>query len=85
MKIGIINYDNCNISSIFIQYNLGINVEVIENSINLDNYSKIILPGVGSSPAVMNTLKKKINKSYQNFINSNKPILGICVGIQNTF
>ena len=60
MKIGIINYDNCNISSIFYSlYNLGADVEIVENNKDLNNYSKIIFPGVGSSPAVMNTLKKK--------------------------
>ena len=87
MKIGIINYDNCNISSIFYSlYNLGVDVEILENNKSLKNYSKIILPGVGSSPAVMNTLKKKeLVNHIKDFINSDKPILGICVGMQILF
>ena len=87
MKIGIINYDNCNISSIFYSlYNLGADVEIVENNKDLNNYSKIIFPGVGSSPAVMNTLnKKKLIIKIQNFISTKKPVLGICVGMQILF
>ena len=87
MKIGIINYDNCNISSIFYSfYNLGADVEIIENNKNLDKYSKIIFPGVGSSPAVMNILEKKeLIQQIQNFVSTNKPVLGICVGMQILF
>ena len=87
MKTGIINYDNCNINSIYYSlYNLGVDVEVVENNKNLKNYSKIILPGVGSSPAVMHTLKKKeLINHIKDFINSDKPILGICVGMQILF
>ena len=61
MKIGIINYDNCNISSIYYAvFNLGFEVEIIENKTDLNKYSSLILPGVGSSPAVMDILKEKI-------------------------
>ena len=49
MKIGIINYDNCNISSIFYSlYNLGANVEIIEQNQKLKNFSKIA-PNEGGS------------------------------------
>ena len=87
MKIGIINYENCNISSIFYSlYNLGADVEIIEKNQNIKKYSKIILPGVGSSPAVMHILKeKKLISDIKEFIASNKPTLGICVGMQILF
>ena len=87
MKIGIINYDNCNISSIFYSlYNLGADVEIVEKNQNLRKYSKLIFPGVGSSPAVMRILKeKKLISDIKEFIASNKPTLGICVGMQILF
>ena len=87
MKVGIVNYDNCNISSIYFAiYNLGLDVEIIENEKSLDGYSKLILPGVGSSPAVMGVLKKKnLITEVQKFIKSKKPILGICVGMHILF
>lgn len=87
MKIGIINYDNCNISSIFYSlYNLGADVEIIEQNQKLKNFSKIVFPGVGSAPTVMHSLKeKKLINYVKDFINSDKPVLGICVGMQILF
>tara|TARA_Y100000768_G_scaffold388384_1_gene383966 strand:+ start:2722 stop:3318 length:597 start_codon:yes stop_codon:yes gene_type:complete len=87
MKIGIINYDNCNISSIYYAvFNLGFEVEIIENKIDLNKYSSLILPGVGSSPAVMDILKEKdLLIEIKNFVQTNKPILGICVGMHILF
>ncbi len=87
MKIGIINYDNCNISSIYYAlYNLGFEVDIIENKINLNQYSSLILPGVGSSPAVMDILKKKdLYIEIDKFVKTNKPVLGICVGMHILF
>ena len=48
MKIGIINYDNCNISSIFYSlYNLGANVEIIEQNQKLKTFLKLYFQVLG--------------------------------------
>ena len=46
----------------------------------------LILPGVGSFPYAMKMLKKKnLINPIKNFISSNKPFMGICLGFQLLF
>ena len=84
MNIGIIDCGGANLNSIYYSFKrLGINV-IISNSVNeLSEMNAYVLPGVGSADVVMNTLKKR---DLINFIKStNKPILGICIGMQILF
>ena len=84
MNIGIIDCGGANLNSIYYSFKrLGINA-IISNSVNeLSEMNAYVLPGVGSADVVMNTLKKR---DLINFIKStNKPILGICIGMQILF
>tara|TARA_B100000787_G_C16117835_1_gene261223 strand:- start:146 stop:754 length:609 start_codon:yes stop_codon:yes gene_type:complete len=48
-----------------------------------EDYSHLILPGVGSYNSTMQSLvTKKYVKSILNLIQSGKPVLGICLGMQ---
>ena len=87
MSIAIIDYYSCNITSIYSAvYSLGARVEVVHNPKNLKKYSKIILPGVGAAPSVMKNLHKNgYIDEIKDFNNSQKPILGICIGMQILF
>ena len=84
MNIGIIDCGGANLNSIYYSFKrLGINA-IISNSVNeLSEMNAYVLPGVGSADVVMDTLRKR---DLINFIKcSNKPILGICIGMQILF
>lgn len=84
-RICIIEYGTGNFKSIFnaLKY-LGHDV-IISNEIKQINLSdKIILPGVGSFDYAMNNLHKYGLVDILNNI-KNKPILGICLGMQLLF
>ena len=84
MNIGIIDCGGANLNSIYYSFKrLGINA-IISNSVNeLSEMNAYVLPGVGSADVVMDTLRKR---DLINFIKcTNKPILGICIGMQILF
>ena len=84
IKIAIIDYGVGNIKSIYNAFKyMGLKVDIIENPLEITNYDKIILPGVGSFKYCMKKIKeKKFDYELKNFVNSQKTILGICVGMQ---
>ena len=87
MEVVIINYGLGNIKSIA--------NALIENQIvykisdcpkEIENSDVAILPGVGSFPAAMNLInKKKLINPIKEFVKSNKPLIGICLGMQILF
>ena len=85
MRIGIIDYQVNNISSVSnALLKLNIKFGIVNSKSNLEKFSGFILPGVGSFPYGMkylqeNKLNQKIKKQV---INKKKPILGICLGMQ---
>ncbi len=84
MNIGIIDCGGANLNSIYYSFKrLGINA-IISNSVNeLSEMNAYVLPGVGSADVVMDTLRKR---NLINFIKcTDKPILGICIGMQILF
>ena len=43
----------------------------------------VVLPGVGSGPAAMDALRaRKLVEPLHDFVNSGKPFLGVCLGLQ---
>ena len=85
-KICIINYKINNISSIKKAISsIGFDFDEVENGRELDKYTHIILPGIGSFDTGISQLKKL--DLYSKLINlSNKSfIFGICLGMQLFF
>ena len=83
MKVGILDYKACNLASVFSSlYKLGIDPIIVNNSKELTEIDKLIIPGVGAAKNCMDYLR------YNSFIDPlkdfliNKPILGICLGMQ---
>jgi glutamine amidotransferase len=86
MRIVIVDYGMGNIRSISstLTY-LGVNDVILSSEFEvLKNADKIILPGVGSFGKAMSQIKeKKLDISLKDIVvNNNKPILGICLGMQ---
>jgi len=83
MKVGILDYQACNLGSVFFSlYKLGIDPVIVNNSKKIPEMDRLIIPGVGAAKNCMDYLK------YNSFIEpikeflSHKPVLGICLGMQ---
>ena len=86
--IGIIDYKAGNAPSVIHAVkHLGYKATLIHNPNDLNNVSHIILPGVGSAKATMNSLNDMniINALEETVLNKKVFFLGICVGMQILF
>ena len=84
--IGIIDLEICNLKSIESAiYNLGYDFKIINKKKDKDlkEISHLIIPGVGSFSNISKEYfsDKKFDENLKSFINSGKPILGICLGM----
>lgn len=81
MKIALVDYGAGNLFSVANALEkLEQNYAIISDADKLQNYDKVILPGVGAAAAAMQNLNEKgfsqALKSYK------RPFLGICLGLQ---
>ena len=86
--IGIINLGNSNLMSLTnsLDY-LNVNYIIVNNKHELENVDRIILPGVGSFGDGVDRLSNAglFEKIIDEVENKQKPILGICLGMQLLF
>ena len=84
MKIGILDYKACNLSSIYYSvYRMGYDPIIINTAKEIKQIDKLIIPGVGSAKHCLNYIKENgIFNEIKEFLNLEKPILGICLGLQ---
>ncbi len=84
MKIGILDYGAGNIQSVRnVLERLGVEYFVSGEVKKLETADKIIFPGVGNAKPAMEILKKKKLDVFLK--NTQKPVLGICLGMQMMF
>ena len=86
--IKIIDYKAGNAPSVMCAVrHLGYDAEFARYSAELENASFIILPGVGSARATMDSLREMdlLNVLEDRVLNKKTPFLGICVGMQILF
>ena len=58
-------------------------LKIIQGNFNPNNFDKIILPGQGAFATLVSNLKKlKIINPLRQYLESDRPYLGICVGMQ---
>lgn len=86
-RIAVIDYGAGNLLNVVNAFTVcKANVEVIDSHSDLLLYDKVILPGVGAFHEGMNALQEKnLIPEILNFINSGRPYLGICLGMQFLF
>lgn len=83
--ITILDYGSGNILSIYNGFKkIGADVNVSDDEKVIKKSDAIILPGVGAYGAVMNNLVNYKDLIYEH-IDNNKPLLGICLGLQVLF
>ncbi len=85
--VTIIDYGAGNIKSVLnaMKY-FKINAKITSSVEEIECAEKLILPGVGSFGFMMYNLRmKKLDRGIVNFIESGRPFLGICLGMQALF
>tara|TARA_A100001015_G_scaffold90918_1_gene101264 strand:+ start:3260 stop:3877 length:618 start_codon:yes stop_codon:yes gene_type:complete len=88
MKIGIINLNINNLSSIYNSLSkCNYKVKIITNNEKKFNYDLVVLPGVGSFKSAMHYIKKNhIDEKILEYLSKNNARLyGICLGMQLLF
>lgn len=79
--IGIVNYGAGNIFSLTAALDrVGVEYGMINESVDFDQYERIIIPGVGHAGAAMQKLQD--TGMVDTILSLTKPVLGICVGMQ---
>lgn len=86
-KIAIIDYQMSNMFSVSnALQSLGFKTEITSDESAILSADGAILPGVGAFKEAMHQLKKlNLVKTINNFIESGKPFMGICLGLQLLF
>jgi glutamine amidotransferase len=86
-KVAIIDYGLGNIFSIKNACEIvGLDTLITSNADEINNSDALILPGVGAFGDAINSLKQKgLDVVINNFVNTGKPFLGICLGMQLMF
>ena len=84
MKLVVIDYDSGNLRSVTRAIeSQGVGPLVTGDPKHFDGADALVLPGVGSGPAAMNALENQgLVAPIKEFINSGKPFLGVCLGLQ---
>ncbi len=84
INVAIIDYGIGNIRSIMNAVSdVGGKPELAVHPERLNDFDKIILPGVGAFPeAIENIRKTGLDKALDDFLHTGKDVLGICLGMQ---
>jgi len=85
--IGIINYQRGNLNNVARAFEyFGFATEITDNPARLDRYQGVVLPGVGAFADAMQTLRETgFDQALCRYIASDRPFLGICLGLQLLF
>ena len=65
---------------------LGEQVKIVTNAQEIASAERLVFPGVGNFGSVMQVLdEKKLIEPLREYLRSNRPFLGICIGLQALF
>src|SRR5258706_14214656 len=87
MSIGIIDYGMANLRSVQKAFeSVGVAAQIISTPEEIARADKIVLPGVGAFADAVRTLREKeLAGPILAHIESGRPFLGICLGLQMLF
>ena len=87
MKISIVDYGTGNLKSIFRAFKkFEVSVNVVSKPEEIQKSTHLVLPGVGAFPKAIELLdKKNLTQEIKNHSLKEKPLLGICLGMQLLF
>ncbi|MBI2006162.1 MAG: imidazole glycerol phosphate synthase subunit HisH [Nitrosopumilales archaeon] len=83
VKVAIFDYGAGNIFSLknSLEKN-NADVDVITSFDNPNNYSGLILPGVGNFDPAIKSIRERSKKQFNEFVKDKVPVLGICLGME---
>ncbi len=86
VKVAIFDYGAGNIFSLknSLEKN-NAEVDIITNFDNSNNYSGLILPGVGNFDPAIKSIRERSKKQFNEFVKDKIPVLGICLGMEMFF
>jgi len=86
MKLAIFDYGAGNIFSLKVALEKqNAEVDVITNFDAANNYSGLILPGVGNFDPAIRSIRDYSSVSFQDYVKNKMPVLGICLGMEMFF
>ena len=86
VKLAIFDYGAGNIFSLKNSFEQeGAEVEIITNFDQPNDYSGLLLPGVGNFDPAIKNIKEFSKTSFQDFVKDTTPVLGICLGMEMFF
>jgi len=86
MKVAIFDYGAGNIFSLKIALEKqGATTEIITNFDNANNYSGLLLPGVGNFDPAIRSIRDYSSTSFADYVQDKIPVLGICLGMEMFF
>lgn len=86
MKVAIFDYGAGNIFSLKIALEKqGATVDVIKSFDQANNYSGLLLPGVGNFDPAVQSMRKSSKTTFQEYVQDKIPVLGICLGMEMFF
>ena len=85
-KIAIFDYGAGNIFSLKNSFEqAGATIEVISSFDKPNDYSGLLLPGVGNFDPAIKSITKFSKTKFQDFVTDTTPVLGICLGMEMFF
>jgi glutamine amidotransferase len=86
VKVAIFDYGAGNIFSLKTSLEKNnATVDIITSFDNVNNYSGILLPGVGNFDPAIRSIRDYSKKSLRDYVGNNIPVLGICLGMEMFF
>ena len=86
VKVAIFDYGAGNIFSLKNSFeNAGASVDVITNFDKPNEYSGLLLPGVGNFDPAIKSITQSSQTGFKNFVKDVTPVLGICLGMEMFF
>lgn len=86
VKVAIFDYGAGNIFSLKNSFErAGALVEVITSFDQSNNFSGLLLPGVGNFDPAIKSISKMSKTKFSDYVKDNLPVLGICLGMEMFF
>ena len=86
VKVAIFDYGAGNIFSLKNSFErAGADVDVITNLDDSNNFSGLLLPGVGNFDPAIKSISKISKNEFKEYVNDDIPVLGICLGMEMFF
>jgi len=86
MTVAIFDYGAGNIFSLKVALEKqGATVDVIKTFDEANNYSGLLLPGVGNFDPALKSMRKSSKITFQEYVKDKIPVLGICLGMEMFF